>query len=281
MNMENIFRMEPIKLVNQFLNIKKELDKEVNIEERNRKQLHALKNKIKKLPYQDLLIIQSSNVLWEELMHNSDFHFRRFICKRIANLTEIHLMEALNYSSSGAANQLFNITNIPDLPRAFQLGVLFGHPWQIVNKKDPDELSYSSFSEYFYHGVAKRINIRTLGNEQSNVSGIAGYVITDPQELFRQEFAPITGRWVTTYHEMDYFEFHLSSEPFLDKETRMRILDVFPEAKDIIRTYIPFRPDFKALWIMIPKPGKEIEYNRIRKELVEYRYETASLYSIP
>lgn len=264
------YRSEPIKKASQYLLAVTNKEKDTI--------KNNLRSILTKLNHQDVLMIQSNKSLWEQLMLKSDYHLRRILCKKLFNLNESHLMDALSYSS-GSANQLFSKTGIPDLTRAFQIGMLFGHPWQMLNKNTPDELSYSSFSEYYYHGVAKRINFKTLGNEKSNVKSITGYVITDPQKLFRQELTPVTGRWVTTFPEMDYFEFHLTSELLLDKQTLKKILSVFPEANDVVGTYIPFRPQHTALWIMTQKPGMESQYNRIKKELAEYRYKTAFLYT--
>lgn len=269
-------RKTPLYKVEEYLAV---IEVRQTMSTQNYKLINKLKRSIKEeFNYRDLLIIQSSPIFWERLMQDPDFHFRRFICKKMNNLTEAHLMEALNYSS-GAANQLFHKTGIPDLTRAYSLGVVFGHPWQIVNKKDPDEFSYTAFSEYFFDGVAKRIRIKEVGMERSKVTSISGYVITDPKELFPLEPAPVTGRWVTTYREMDYFEFHLLYEPLIDREARKRILNVFPEAHDIMTTHIPFRPGHRALWVMFQKDGKTNEYAAILKELTDYRKGSVHYYS--
>ncbi|MBT2293718.1 hypothetical protein J7E73_32425 [Paenibacillus albidus] len=154
------YRSDPIKKASQYLLAVTNKEKDTI--------KNNLRSILTKLNHQDVLMIQSNKLLWEQLMLKSDYHLRRILCKKLFNLNEYHLMDALSYSS-GSANQLFSKTGIPDLTRAFQIGMLFGHPWQMLNKNNPDELSYSSFSEYYYHGVAKRINFKSLGNEKSNV----------------------------------------------------------------------------------------------------------------
>ncbi|TJY42670.1 hypothetical protein E5161_07415 [Cohnella pontilimi] len=258
-----LFRIEPLRIVNDYLNAAQR----ANVREA---ELSVKREAVKKLSYRDLLIVQSSSELWHQLMGSLDVQMRRWVCKNLYKLSEPKLMKELKFSKA-AAHNLFDDTDWPERPRPFQLGVLFNHPWQLVNEKNPDAFSYSESAEYFITGAAKRTNIQELAAQRAQVISIAGFVITDPQELFPQESSPVTGRWVTTYPEMDYFEFHLSREPLLDKNTQKKILNVFPVANDVITTYTPFRPNKRSLWVMMPKAGRMNEYHGILNELIEYR----------
>lgn len=260
------YRSSPVQIIKEYLDA-------VKLADVRQSELTSRKAKILDLDYRDLLIAQSSTERWEKMMNDPDIYFRRALCKKAYRLTDTDIMRALSLSS-GAANNLFHLSDMPKWPRPLQLGVLFNHPWQLVNKKDPDEYSYSEATEYYYSGVAKRIHIKNLGYERPSVMSIAGYVITDPQELFPQECSPVTGRWVTTFPEMDYFEIHLNHEPLMDKVTQKRILNVFPIANDVITTYLPFRPKKRSLWIITPKKGRMNEYFGILNELTEYRDKT-------
>ncbi|MGE7057262.1 hypothetical protein ACQKI4_32435, partial [Paenibacillus glucanolyticus] len=95
---------------------------------------------------------------------------------------------------------------------------------------------------------------------------------TDAQRLLEQAGPLTTGRWVTTYPELDYFEFHLPNEPVLHKAKRKDILNAFPFATHLMTTYTRFRSE-RSLWVMGPKPGKQQEYQQILMEL-EFRDQT-------
>ncbi|MEC0269698.1 hypothetical protein [Paenibacillus anseongense] len=266
------YRNTPLSIMEEYLNaIRNATPKDY--QQTNQKALIKAKKALKRLDYRDMLILQSSEKNWLTLMNDPDMYLRRIFCKNLYNLSESDLMDVLNIQS-GTANNLFNLTSMPVMPRPFQLAILFNHPWQVVNKKNPDEFSYSAPTEYFFEGVAKRDHIKDLNNERFIVKSIDGYVITDPQEIFPLESSPITGRWVTTYREVDYFEFHLRHEPVMDKATQKKILNAFPFANDVIVTYTPFRPEIRSLWVMIPKNERMDEYLGILHELAEYRDKT-------
>jgi hypothetical protein len=235
--------------------------------------LKSVRRKFGRLDYTDVLVLQNSSELWHLLMNDPDLYFRRTLCKKLFNLSEPDVAEALKYSatSAGAAHNLFNSSGMPSWPRPYKLAILLNHPWQLVNQEDPEAFSYSEHAEYFDPRVAKKIHIMELCNERTLVRSIAGYVILNPQELFPLEMPPVTGRWVTTYPEMDYFEFHLHHEPVLDKATQKRILNVFPLAIDAITTYVPFRSNMRSLWIMMPKVGRKQDYKGLITEFREFR----------
>lgn len=235
--------------------------------------LLEIQETVLELNYHELLIIQSSIECWEKLMYDPDVNFRRMLCLKLFNLKQVNIMQELGISD-GAASNLFNKATMPDMPRPFQLSILFNHPYQLINLKNPVKDSFRESPEYFYHGVSKSIGIKELPAERTNVTSIRGYVITDPQVLFNKESDRISGRWVTTYHEFDYFEFHLNNEPLIDKELRKRICELFPQAKHLVTTFLPFKRNFRSLWVIIPKGKSRNSYIGILHELKVYRDQT-------
>ena len=71
-----------------------------------------------------------------------------------------------------------------------------------------------------------------------------------------------TGRWVTTYPEMEYFEFHLPTSPLFIKRD---IRNAFPFATHLVTTYTI--PIGRSLWVMGPKPGRHQKYQQILMEI--------------
>lgn len=237
-------------------------------------EINKKKQAILALPHYKLLIIQSSIKRWEELLKISDLKFRREICSKLFNLKQVDIMKELKLSS-GAVSNLFHKSTKPNGPGPYHLSVLFNHPWQLINLENPNPFSYSESSEYFYDGVSKEIYLSHLVTEREKVRSIRGYVILNPYELFQQETLPIPGRWVTTYPEFDYFEFHLNYEPLINKVLRKGLLQLFPQAIHIITTYRPFKPKGKrSLWIIIPKNEATSSYKGILHELKKYRDDT-------
>jgi hypothetical protein len=207
-------------------------------------------------------------------MNDPLLSFRRRLCTRLFNLSGTKIGIELN-RSSGAISNLFEDDTLPQWPRPFQLSVLFDHPWQLVNKTNPDEYSFFESPEFFEDGVANRIEIWSLMDDLSKVKSIRGYVITNPGEMFSDKSSPITGRWVSTYPEFDYFEFHLNSEPLIDNKFRKGILEIFPTAKYVLTTYRPFKPVHKrSLWVIIPKNKSLGSYQGMLHELKEHREKT-------
>lgn len=236
-------------------------------------QLFQTKNELLFLNYNELLIIQSSFEYWNKLMNDSDLNFRRSLLTKLYNLMRSDIMEELGITE-GAASNLFNNATFPKWPRPFKLSILLNHPWQLVNKVIPDPFSYGESPEYFEKGVSKQISLVQLSDERTKVKSINGYVILDSYSLFQHEPTPITGRWVTTYPEFDYFEFHLNQEPLVDKVLRKQILRLFPQAKYIITTFLPCKPAKRALWTIIPKNEALGSYQGMLHELKEYRDQT-------
>ncbi|OMD92780.1 hypothetical protein [Paenibacillus odorifer] len=229
------------------------------------------KNKILEHWYYELLILQSTKKYWEILMSDPSLNFRRQLCAKLYNLQRVNFEEELNLTS-GAVSNLFNGSTMPKWPRPFQLSVFFNHPWQLINYGSPDPYSFQESPEYFEEKVSKKIPLSDLSNERTRVSSIRGYVIVDAQKLFPQESSVITGRWVTTYPEFDFFEFHLNSEPLVDNVLRADLLKFFPLAEDVITTYRPFKPSVKrALWVIIPKNKTLPSYAGMIHELKVFR----------
>jgi hypothetical protein len=229
------------------------------------------RNKILDLCHYELLILQSCKEQWETLMNNICLNSRRELCAKLQNLERAHISKVTGLTS-GAVSNLFNSSTLPKWPRPFHLGVLFNHPWQLVNYKVPDPMSYFESPEYLEAKVTKKVSIRDLMIERNTVSSISGYVVMDSTDLFKKESKPAVGRWVTTYPEFDYFEFHLDDEPLIDRALRETVLKLFPLASYIITTFRPFKPIHKrALWVIIPKNENLPSYNGMLHELKQYR----------
>ncbi|MFC6232562.1 hypothetical protein ACFQI7_32790 [Paenibacillus allorhizosphaerae] len=260
-------RDETFRLYNSYLD---------SIQNKNTKESELVKARVEilNLYYYELLILQSSITHWETLLSDPDLNFRRKLCLKLYNLKQVDV-EAFLDLSDGAVSNLFNKSSMPVWPRPFQLSVLFNHPWQLINNLDPDPNSYRESPEYFHAGVSERIHLQSLSEERSKVKTVRGYVITDSQELFPGESGPVTGRWVTTYPEFDYFEFHLNYEPMVHKGLREAILHYFPAAKHLITTYRPFKPlNKRSVWAIIPKNEVLPSYLGMVHELKEYRENT-------
>lgn len=253
----SIYRAEPLRKAQKY------------ISNNDSQKKGELKRYLKSLKYKDMLIIQSNRNLWEQLLSDPDPIFRRQLCVQLYKITQ----EQIAHNVSGSTKtgfSLINHTMRPDNLITFILAIMFNVPWQIIVEKEPVEYSFKEYTEYYLDGSAKRISIEALYKEKDRVvRNITGYVITDAQRLLEQAGPLTTGRWVTTYPEMDYFEFHLSSEPVLHKAKIKEILNAFPFATHLVTTYTPFRSE-RSLWVMGPKPGKHQEYQQILMEL-EYR----------
>jgi hypothetical protein len=235
--------------------------------------INQCKSELLSLHYNELLILQSSLEHWNKLMSDHDLNFRRFILAKVYNLTRSHIVDELSITD-GAVSNLFNNATLPKWPRPYQLSILMNHPWQLVNKVNPDPLSYRESPEYFQGDVSKQISVMKLRDERSNVKSICGYVITDPASLFLNEYEPITGRWVTTYQEYDYFEFHVTKEPIVDRPLQSEIQKLFPQAEYIYTTFLPYKPLKRAVWIIIPKNKNLGSYYGMLHEFKRYRKET-------
>ncbi|NGM83951.1 hypothetical protein G5B47_16150 [Paenibacillus sp. 7124] len=230
--------------------------------------------KVLGLCHYELLILQSSIEHWKILMSDPSLTFRRELCAKLYKLKNTDIMNELELSS-GAVSNLLKKSTLPIWPRPFKLTVLFGHPWQLINYESPDPNSLPESPEYFEEGVSQHVHLKELAKKRSEVSSIRGYVIADALELFKQESTAVTGRWVTTYPEFDYFDFHLNHEPLIDNVLRGALKELFPLAKHVITTYRPFKPESKrALWVIVPKDETLPSYAGMLHELKEYRERT-------
>ncbi|MBG9734956.1 hypothetical protein [Paenibacillus alvei] len=230
------------------------------------RQKGELKRYLKSLKYKDLLTIQSNRRLWEQLLLDPDPLFRRQLCSQSYKITQKQIAQNIS-GSTKTGFALINETLKPENFYTFVLAVMFNVPWQIIIEKKPVEYSFNQYTEYFLDGSAKRISVEALYKEKTRVSrNIVGYLITDAQRLIEQAGHLTTGRWVTTYPELDYFEFHCLSEPVIDNAKKKEILNAFPFATHFVTTYTPFRSE-RSLWVMGPKPGKLQDYEQILMEL--------------
>jgi hypothetical protein len=262
----NLNRSEAFKKYNDYLNTLEGTHTD--------SELINAREEILKLYYYELLILQSSIKIWEKLMNDPDLNFRRQLCAKIYNLKYSHFVEALDLSD-GAISNIFRKSTLPEEPRSSLLSVMMNHPWQLINRKEPNPYSYSNDSEYFEKGVSKQVELSELSDEISEAKSICGYIITDAQTLFQHESALVVGRWVSSYPEFDYFEFYLNYEPLIDKVLRVAVLKLFPKAKYLITTYRPFKPLGKrAMWVIFPKDESLPTYYGILHELREYRDNT-------
>lgn len=259
-NFYTLYRAEPLQQAQNYISIKDPQKK------------GELKRYLKSLKYKDILIIQSKRSLWEQLLRDPDPIFRRQLSTQLYKITQKQIAHSLSCSTK-TAFALINHTIRPDNLITFILAIMFNVPWQIIVEKEPVEYSFKEYTEYYLDGSARRISFEALYEEKERVSrNIAGYLITDAQRLLEQAGPLTTGRWVTTYPELDYFEFHLPNEPVLHKAKRKEILNAFPFATHLATTYTPFRSE-RSLWVMGPKPGKQQEYQQFLTEL-EFGIET-------
>ncbi|MGG1597809.1 hypothetical protein [Paenibacillus naphthalenovorans] len=206
-----------------------------------------------------LFRVQMKQKLWEDLLSFPDVFFRRLVCANAYNLSEKMISEAIGIST-GSAHNLLNNSREPSYNIIHTFAVMVNVPWQLLIEERPVEKSYSAPTEYFYNGSAEEKQIEELLEERSKVSSIKGYQILNPEYLFDREPEQVTGRWVRSLAEMEYFEFHLDREPVLHKQKIEEIFKLFPFATHLVTTYTPFRQNKRSLWVLGPKPGKEKKY---------------------
>ncbi|MGF9913348.1 hypothetical protein ABEX47_19705 [Paenibacillus ehimensis] len=255
-----LYRAEPLQQAQNYISIKDPQKK------------GELKRYLKAMKYKDILIIQSNRSLWEQLLRDPDPIFRRQLSTQLYKITQEQIARSISCSTKTSFS-LINHTIRPDNLITFILAIMFNVPWQVIVEKDPVEYSFKEFTEYYLDGSAKRVSVEVLYEEKDRIGrNIAGYLITDAQRLLGQAGPLTTGRWVTTYPELEFFEFHLPNEPVLHKAKRKDILNAFPFATHLVTTYTPFRSD-RSLWVMGPKPRKQQEYQQFLMEL-EFRDET-------
>ncbi|MFC5531001.1 hypothetical protein [Cohnella yongneupensis] len=206
-------------------------------------------------------------------MSESSLHFRRALCAATYNIKQNEIAKKLDITEA-AVSKLFNGFNMPKWPKPFSLSILLDHPWQLVNMIKPDMDSFKQNPEYFIPGVSKQAQLNELAQERDKTKSICGFKLLNPQLLFNQE-ETITGRWVTTYPELDYFEFHLTYDPLVDHVLRKKVVTLFPEARYIVKTFRPCRPKHdRAFRVIFPKNQPSLSYVGMIHELKNFRDET-------
>lgn len=236
------------------------------------------KERIKELSTNELLRAQHAMEIWEAFLKTKDLFFKRVVCAKSYHLSERDIGVVLGFSSKAAHDLLTNVSVPKDHLRIFKLAIMLNIPWQVIFEKKPIEITYHNYMEYYVDGTAKWINIEDINQERFGMQGVTGYVIQNPSSLFEEEASYITGRWVRSYPEFDYFEFHLSQNPILDSDLIQKILNIFPLAKTIITTYTPLRPRTRSLWVIHERAEKLNGYKWIVSEL-RYRSKTIIHYN--
>lgn len=233
----------------------------------NSHKLVEAKEDILSLPYYELLIMQSSIKRWETLMSDPSLYFRRSLCAATYNIKQNDIAIELGISE-GAVSRLFNEDKMPKWPKPFLIGVLLDHPWQLNNMIEPDTDSFRISPEYFYPGLLKQVDIKEINKEREKTRSISGFKVLNPHVLFQRETGAIAVRWVTTYPELDYLEFHLTYDPLLDHVLRDTISNFFPQAKYILKTFRPLKPNYdRAFRLIFPKNESLFSYPGMIHEL--------------
>jgi hypothetical protein len=222
---------------------------------------------IKELSTNELLMAQHSKEIWEAFLKTKDLFFKRVVCAKLHHLSERNIGEVLGVSSKAAHDLLTNVSVPKDHLRIFKLAITLNIPWQVIFEKKPIEITFHNYMEYYVNGTAKWMNIEDINQERYDTQGISGYVIQSPSSIFEEEASYITGRWVRSHPEFDYFEFHLSQNPIVDRDLIQKILNIFPLAKTIITTYTPLRPRTRSLWVIHERVEKLNGYKWIVSEL--------------
>ncbi|KRE50637.1 hypothetical protein [Paenibacillus sp. Soil724D2] len=225
-----------------------------------------------KANYRLLFRIQIYKSLWEQLLLYPDVFFRRLLYANSYDLSQQMISEGTGIAS-GTAHNLLNTSKQPPLSVLHTYAVMCNVPWQTLVEQIPHEKSFSVPTEYWFYGAADEKRIDELNEEKNRVLSIRGYVINDPLSLFEGENCPITARWVRSYPEMEYLEFHLSHEPALYPQKKNIIRNMFPFATHLVTTYTPLRPNRRSFWILGPKPKKETAFEELLK-VIEMRDHT-------
>ncbi|NOU94906.1 hypothetical protein GC093_17000 [Paenibacillus sp. LMG 31456] len=206
-----------------------------------------------------LLRIQIDKSLWEQLVLYPDVFFRRMLYANSYGLSQQMIREGTGIAS-GTAHKLLNTSLQPPLSVIHTFAVMCNAPWQTIVEQKPDEKSFSIPTEYWFNGASTEKRIDELSAERIRVRSIQGYWISNPLSLFEGENSPITARWVRSYPEMEYLEFHLNHEPALYPKKKNIIYNMFPFATHLVTTYTPLRPNKRSFWIIGPKSNKEAAF---------------------
>lgn len=222
--------------------------------------------------YRLLFRIQNDKKLWEQLLLYPDIFFRRQLYANSFGLSQQMIRRGTGVAS-GTVDNLLKTSYQPPLSVINSYAVMCNVPWQSIVEQEPNEKSFHNPSEYWYKGASVEKRIENLNVERNQIRGIRGYWINDPLPLFEGESVPITARWVNSYLEMEYFEFHLNHEPALYPQKRNMIKKMFPFATHLVTTYTPLRPNKRSLWILGPKTNKQTAFAELFK-VIEKRDET-------
>ncbi|MGG6311882.1 hypothetical protein [Paenibacillus macerans] len=218
--------------------------------------------------YRLLFRIQNNKTLWEQLLMYPDVFFRRQLYAKWFSLSQQMIQKGTGIAS-GSVHSLLNSSRQPPLSLIHTYAVMCNVPWQTIVEEKPNEESFSVPTEYWFNGASVDKGIEELNAERNQVRSIRGYWIRDPHPLFEGENSPITARWVNSYLEMEYFEFHLNHEPSLYPQKRNIIQNMFPFATHLVTTYTPLRPHKRSFWILGPKPNKRTAYEELLKVIEE------------
>lgn len=222
--------------------------------------------------YRLLFRIQIYKSLWEQLLLYPDIFFRRQLYAKSFGLSQQMIKEEIGVAS-GTAHNLLNATQEPPLSVVLSYAVMCNVPWQTIVEENPDEKYFSTPTEYWFNGASVEKRIDELNEERNQVQSIRGYWIIDPLLLFEGENNPITARWVRSYPEIEYLEFHLNHEPSLYPQKRTNIKKMFPFATHLVTTYTPLQPLHKrSFWIVGPKPKKQTAFEEFLKVIEKRQY---------
>ncbi|MDH6374898.1 hypothetical protein M2444_006762 [Paenibacillus sp. PastF-3] len=222
--------------------------------------------------YRLLFRIQIYKSLWEQLLLYPDIFFRRQLYAKSFGLSQQMIKEEIGVAS-GTAHNLLNATQEPPLSVVHSYAVMCNVPWQTIVEENPDKKYFSTPTEYWFNGASVEKRIDELNEERNQVQSIRGYWIIDPLSLFEGENRPITARWVRSYPEIEYLEFHLNHEPPLYPQKRTNIKKMFPFATHLVTTYTPLQPLHKrSFWIVGPKQKKQTAYEELLKVIEKRQY---------
>ncbi|WP_373231958.1 hypothetical protein [Cohnella sp.] len=208
--------------------------------------------------YRLLFRIQIEKALWEQLVLYPDVFFRRQLCAKSFGLSQQMIRDETDFAS-GTIHNLLNKSEEPPHRLVYSFAVMCNVPSDmIVEQKHDEKYIYDLPTKNWFHRALVEKRIDELNKENDQVRSIRGYRVSDPHSLFEGENSPIIARWVRSYPEMEYLEFHLNHEVALYPQKRSIIRKMFPFATHLVATYTPLQPKHKrSFWIVGPKSNKE------------------------
>jgi len=226
--------------------------------------------------YRLLFRIQIYKSLWEQLILYPDIFFRRKLYANSFGLSQQMIRDGIGIAS-GTVHNLLNTSQQPPLSVIHTFAVMCNAPWQTIVEQKPEKKSFSTPTEYWFGGASVEKRIDELNKERDHARSIRGYWISDPLSLFEGENSPITARWVNSYPEMAYYEFHLNHEPALYPQKRHIIREMFPFATHLVTTYTPLQSLHKrSFWILGPKPNKQTAFEELLKVIEKRQFTDVS-----